>query len=38
MVKVLIADSISEVVCKIFEENKIEFEKKTGLSEDELAL
>ena len=38
MPKVLIADSISDVVCDIFEKNKIEFNIKTGLTEDELAL
>jgi|TARA_B110000008_G_scaffold39016_1_gene35778 D-3-phosphoglycerate dehydrogenase len=38
MPKVLIADSISDIVCDIFEKNNIGYEKKTGLTEDELAL
>lgn len=36
MPKVLIADSMSDVVCEIFNKNNIEYEKKIGLSEDEL--
>ena len=37
MPKVLIADNVSDVVCKIFDTNNIEYEKKVGLSEDELS-
>jgi D-3-phosphoglycerate dehydrogenase len=34
--KVLIADNVSDVVCEIFDKNNIKYEKKIGLSEDEL--
>ena len=37
MPKVLIADNVSDVVCEIFDTNNIEYEKKVGLSEDELS-
>ena len=37
MPKVLIADNVSDVVCEIFDKNSINYEKKVGLSEDELA-
>ena len=37
MPKVLIADNVSDVVCEIFDTNDIEYEKKVGLSEDELS-
>ena len=36
MPKVLISDSMSSVVQKIFEKNKISVEVKTSLSEDEI--
>lgn len=36
MPKVLIADNVSDVVCEIFDKNSINYEKKVGLSEDEL--
>ena len=38
MPRVLIADNVSNVVCEIFDKNNIEYEKKVGLSEDELSL
>ena len=37
MPRVLIADNVSDVVCEIFDKNNIEYEKKVGLSEDELS-
>ena len=37
MNKVLIADNVSDAVFKVFDENNIEYVKKTGLSEDELS-
>jgi len=35
--KVLIADNVSDVVCEIFDKNNINYDKKVGLSEDELS-
>ena len=37
MPKVLIADNVSDVVCEIFDKNNINYDKKVGLSEDELS-
>ena len=36
MSKVLVADNVSNEVFRIFDENNIPYDQKTGLSEDEL--
>ena len=36
MPKVLISDSMSNIAQKIFEKNNIQFDVKTGLSEEEI--